>query len=113
MHSTRNSHLASVSFLLWYLDAKEDDVIPPDYGSLLLSIRREEAHRLRKQSASKIIRTQQVAEACGGSETALLRKQMASLHEEVFQLRQQRAQEPGQILEWEQKGSPTNGRKKR
>ena len=62
------------------------------YGSLLLSIRREEARRIRKQPASKIVQTQQVAEASGGSVTVLLRKQVASLWEEVVQLRQQRAQ---------------------
>ena len=62
------------------LNEKEDNVISPDYDLLLLSIRREEARRIGKQSASKIVQTKQVAEASGGTDTSLLWKQVASLH---------------------------------
>lgn len=84
------------------LEERDEDHDPPDYGSLLLSIRREEARRERKRTVAKQARAQQMSETAskrtGGDEYAdaacALRKEVTSLRAEVAQLKQQRAPEP-------------------
>ena len=76
------------------LEEKDDMGDPPDYGSLLLSIRREEAKRTRKKPAPKarvqqleVVDVQQEAE----TEATALKKEVESLRKEVAHLKQQRS----------------------
>ena len=78
------------------LEEKDDMGDPPDYGSLLLSIRREEAKRTRKKPAPKarvqqleVVDVQQEAD----TEAASLKKEVESLRKEVAHLKQQRSQQ--------------------
>ena len=65
------------------LEGKESN--PPDYGSLLLAILKEEAMRTRKQVAAKMAKAQQVSEVAaeGSRMVDALRKEVESLKKEL------------------------------
>ena len=87
------------------LEEKDEMCSPPDYGALLLSIRKEESRRrARKQTAQQRARVQQVkdVDSSAGTSgntvaTSALHKEVKSLREEVAFLKQQ--QEPAPPLQ--------------
>lgn len=72
--------------LLLKLRLEEKEHNPPDYGSLLLSIRREEAKRTRRQVAARV-KTQQVS--VENSEVEALKCEVNTLKQEVASLKLQ------------------------
>ena len=72
--------------LILKLRLEEKELNPPDYGTLLLALRKEEAKRTRKQVAARMVRSQQVNEIATESskpEVELLRREVASLKDEL------------------------------
>ena len=65
--------------LVLKLRLEEKELNPPDYGTLLLALRREEAKRTRKQLAQKFARTQQVTAEAETTELVQLKMEMAAL----------------------------------
>ena len=65
--------------LVLKLRLEEKELNPPDYGTLLLALRREEAKRTRKQLAQKFARTQQLTVEKETTELAQVKMEMAAL----------------------------------
>ena len=70
--------------LLTKLRLEEQETSPPDFGTLLMAVRKEEAKRTRKQLLAKIGKSQQVQVP-----TDVITSELASLKQQVAHLQQQ------------------------
>ena len=68
--------------LLLKLRLEEKELNPPDYGTLLLAIRKEEAKRTRRQMTSRMARSNQV-QVSETSELEALKREIISLKEQL------------------------------
>ena len=102
------------------LEEKDESGIPPEYGSLLVSIRRQEERQLRKRDPARRARLQQISDTGGqdhapddSAGVAALQKEVVHLRKEVAHLKQQHAPDPAPPptaahTSWRQDGKPAN-----